>query len=272
MQMKLEILISALNEGIENIENILLENHEGLQYLVNYQVCNVPANDAIIQKLEKRKDVKVLTRYEKGLSKSRNQAVKNSECEICLIADDDITLSNDVEEKIFNAFKVNPDADIITFKIKTSLARPNKKYETKPFLYNMKKLASVSSIEIAFRKSSIQKAGIVFDEEFGLGAKYPIGEEFIFLTDAYKKGLKILYWPEVIVAHPHFSSGMKIDKQTIFSRGAVFARVFGLVAFLLDIYVAFKKREQYQDQYTFFNYLKLMWAGSYDYIKPRRNP
>lgn len=264
--MKLEVLISTLNEGINNIENIFHDRKENLKYLINHQIWNFKVDNEIKNRLQKRDDVNVFVRYEKGLSKNRNQAIEKASCEICLIADDDIELIDGAEKKILDAFHNNPDADIITFQIKSSSQRISKNYSQQPFWYNFKKLAHVSSIEIAFKKSSIKNSGLSFDELFGLGARYPIGEEFIFLADAYRKGLKILYFPEVIVSHPHPSSGERLDDETIFARGAMFARVFGWKAFAINILFSIKKYTAYRKNISFFSYLTLLTKGTMDYF------
>lgn len=265
--MKLEVLISTLNEGINNIENILHERKKNIHYLINHQVWNFQEEKEINARLKKRDDVTFFVTYEKGLSKSRNQAIKNACSEICLIADDDIELVECAEKKILDAFRDNPDADIITFQIQESLERRSKNYEEQPFWYDFKKLSSVSSIEIAVKRSSIKNADLYFDESFGLGTKYPIGEEYIFLTDAYKKGLKILYWPEVIVSHPHPSSGGRLDNNVICARGAVFARVFGLKALFVNLYFSVKKYKIYHKKYSFYQYFKLMNKGTVSFLK-----
>lgn len=260
------MLISTLNEGINNVEKVFHSKKEDISYLVNYQVWNFKEDNEVKNRLQRRDDVNILITHEKGLSKSRNKVIEHANREICLIADDDIELIDSAERKILGAFRDNPDADIITFQIQPSSQRISKSYSEKPFWHNLKKLASVSSIEIAFKKSSIKSFGLHFDEEFGLGAKYPIGEEFIFLTDAHKKGLKILYWPEVIVSHPHPSSGERLDAETIFARGAMFARVFGWKAFVVNILFSIKKYTAYRKKISFCAYLTLLTKGTMDYL------
>jgi len=270
----LEVLISTLNEGVQRIENIFQPKKNNVKYLIHQQVWQIKEPPTLLDSLQKREDVELLISYEKGLSKNRNRLIQQARADICLIADDDIQLMVDAEEKILNAFYDNPDADIITFQIESSFTGISKNYAKEPFWYDFKKLAHVSSIEIAFRRKSIETHELYFDEDFGLGTTYPIGEEYIFLTDAYKKGLKILYCPEVIVSHPHPSSGGKLENEILFARGAVFARVFGLWSFFINLYFSLKKRASYRNKYTLYSYFKLMSQGSYDFysrIKKRKS-
>ena len=264
--MKLEVLISTYNKGLENVSKILKYQHENIKYLINHQIGNFQDNDTLKKDLL-RDDVKVFSSYTQGLSNNRNEVIRKASEEICLLADDDIELISGVEKKILKAFKDNPKADIITFKMYTSSPANSKTYAKTSFKYNFRNLAKVSSIEIAFRLSSIKKYQLYFDNRFGLGAKYPMGEEYIFLTEAYKKGLNIYYCPETIVFHPEVSTGLKQKDELIFAKGAVFARVFGIRALLVNIYFALRKRKLYKRKYSFYRYLQLLNLGSIDYLK-----
>ena len=48
--------------------------------------------------------IKFISCDEKGLSKSRNKAINNATGDICIIADDDVTYSDDYIEKIRQAY------------------------------------------------------------------------------------------------------------------------------------------------------------------------
>ena len=49
----------------------------------------------------------------------------------------------------------------------------------------------VRTPEIAFRLSRVEKVGVRFDADFGYGAEYRSGEEYVFLADALRKNLKV---------------------------------------------------------------------------------
>ena len=53
---------------------------------------------------------------DRGLSKSRNLAIKNAIGDICLIADDDVVLEKDFHESILSSYESLSDADLISFK------------------------------------------------------------------------------------------------------------------------------------------------------------
>ncbi|UZD23038.1 glycosyltransferase [Algoriphagus halophytocola] len=176
---------------------------------------------------ETRGKVRFLSFNERGLSKSRNRAIEHADAEIALIADDDVTFCENFQEKISNGFKQYPEADILTFKILTPEGQPYKGYLTQTFKHNRSSIFKVSSVEMVVRPERLRKEGIRFDENFGLGATYPSGEEMIFLNDALNKGLSIYYVPEYIVCHPLESSGKILDENYFRSKGALIRRLYG---------------------------------------------
>ena len=197
---------------------------------------------------------------EKGLAKSRNRALELATADICLISDDDIEYTEDIETIIINAFKEYVDADIITFQIKTPEGEMYKKYKDTPFWHTTKTLMSVSSVEIAFKLKSIHTAELHFDEHFGLGSTFPTGEEIIFLTDALKKNLKILYIPIPIVVHPIESSGKNYDNiGLIKAKGAMFYRMFGNIGYFVAIVFAYKKYKV--SSFSLIQFIVLMFNG-----------
>lgn len=179
---------------------------------------------------------------ERGLAKSRNHAIKLAEADICLVSDDDLEYKKNIEAIILDAFLKNDDADIITFQVETPDGNMYKKYRPTPFWHRRKSIMSVSSVEIAFKMASVQRVGLKFDENFGLGSKFPTGEEVIFLTDALKKNLNILYIPIPIVIHPAESSGKNYDNIALIeAKGAMFFRLFGYLGYVASALFAYKK-------------------------------
>lgn len=244
--MKVEFIISTMNKTDIGILSKIFANFENIP---DYTVINQCSVETKIPKIKEFINV-----YEKGLSKSRNRAIKEAAGDILVITDDDTIFLKDADKIIRNAFEENSDADIITFQIQKEDGQSFKKYSEKPYVHNILSLMRVSSIEIAFRKKSLVEAGIVFDERFGLGTEFPTGEEIIFITDAFKKGLKIKYIPVPIVIHPTQHSGAEFDNEKLWiAKGAMFYRIFTGWSWIVILLFAFKKRSN-----TSFSYLKLI--------------
>lgn len=138
------------------------------------------------------KNEKVITKKEKGLSKSRNAAIKEATKDIILLADDDIIYQDNYEKILLDAWKKYKKADIICFYVESR----NPKRKTKR-MKNGKigyiRAMKIVSYEISFKKKSIQDKNLMFQEEYGAGTKNNRGEEQIFLYDAIRNGLKIIF-------------------------------------------------------------------------------
>jgi len=260
--LKLEILISTNNEKIHNIQKILLSPMKNISYLISHQVYDGKEYDF----KSERKDVRYIKSYVKGLSKNRNVSLLNAKGEICLISDDDVSYSKEFFDNIIKAFKENPDADIITFKIKTNPSEPEyKNYPKSPIWHDFRTIFKVSSGEIAFRLKEVKKINIKFDEMFGLGSLFKMGEENIFLFDALYKGLKIRFVPLYIVNSLINIYGLtdKYKKNYIISLGALFFRIFGFSSILFDIFSSYYNFHEYRKKQSFFRYLTLTFRGSF---------
>lgn len=206
---------------------------------------------------------------ERGLSKSRNHAIDLADADICLISDDDLEYIDDIESVITNAFLENKNADIITFQVQTPDGNMYKKYKPKSYWHTRKTIMSVSSVEIAFRLDSIKNVGLRFDERFGLGSSFPTGEEIVFLTEALKEKLNILYIPLPIVVHPAESSGKNYDSIALIeAKGAMFIKIFNSLGYFVSILFAYKKYRF--SPFSFRKFIFIMFAGIRKYKRSVR--
>lgn len=174
--------------------------------------------------------VRVINSFEKGLSKSRNLALKNAIGKIVLIADDDVVYKADFDKAIIQAYNQYKDKAVISFCIEKHNGLPFKKYSPNAKMnLSLMELFNVLSIEISLNKSFVDKIGVRFDENFGLGSTFEMGEEAIFLSDIKYKINQIAFVPSLIATHPEISSNEKFDfVQRYYIQGAFLARVIEL--------------------------------------------
>jgi len=259
--MTIDILIATLNDGIENISDIILEPQDGLTYKISHQITNKQDYTQIYKQYDNRLDIKIVFEHTKGLSKNRNHLLNISDAHIGVIMDDDVKLVSNIYEIISSAFIAHPQADIITFQT-SDIHNKRKKYLSIPYKHTRKTIASVSSIEIAFVVDKIKQHQLYFDERFGLGAIYPMGEEFIWLNDAYNQKLYIEYEPKIISYHDTESSGMSLQRNVLEARGAVYFRIFGWRSVLVYIYSMLKHYPRYKHIYKPWDYFMLLYHGA----------
>ncbi len=201
---------------------------------------------------------------ERGLSKSRNMAIGHATSQVCILCDNDVEYVSDYDRIITDAFE-RYDADVIVFFIK----RPER---SRPVFDRPKKMGYLSvlkifSPEIAFRLESVKD--IRFNESFGAGAKYCMGEENLFLYDLLKRGKKILYVPEMIAkVRDEESTWFKgYDRDFFISRGANYAAMSKLFSVVLILQFAVRKRELYADNLSVAEATRRMFEGRRNYLK-----
>ena len=223
--MLLSVLICTLNEGIKDIEQILLPERPDVNYIVSFQYTDDSYLSFVSESLLQRNDVLISQLRGKGLSKNRNNAFAYATGDILLIADDDARYKNEYFDIILRTFQENADVDIALFKAKTYEGAWMKDYPDYSYKYeDAPKCAYPCSCEMTLRKS-VYDNGIRFDKRFGLGSDFlASGEEDVFLADALKEGLNIIYFPELIVETDCSTTGLTLlkDKKVQRSKGAVF--------------------------------------------------
>ena len=222
----LEILISTTKKNnLDFIENIFFENNQH-----NFPIIIVNQGGKIND--PHKKNIRIINTDTKGLSESRNLAIKNSSKKYCLLADDDIIYKNGFYEIIEEAFEENLNSDLITFMMVDEKGKEFKKYPS-TIEHNNKSIRDVNSVVIAFKRESIIKNNIQFDNLFGLGAIFETGEEYIFLRNCIEKKLTILFCPKIILQHKSISSGkLAFKDKNIFARAAIFYKFYGYLSYL----------------------------------------
>lgn len=197
---------------------------------------------------------------ERGLTKSRNMAINASTGDVCLLCDDDESFVQNYEEKILKAYHALPQADVVIFKMKDRPASfPDRVMELK-----FPKTLKVSSWQISFRRESLIKAGVRFDELLGAGTGNGGEEELKFLTDCRGRGLRIFYVPEEIASVGQTSSTWfnGFDSAFFVNRGATTRYILGApLALLYGLYYVVKKRPYYRDQLTPVQAMKALLRG-----------
>lgn len=173
-------------------------------------------------------NVRVINSSERGLSKSRNLALENAIGKILVIADDDVVYQEGFITKIINAYNKFPEAAAINFCAINSNGSLMKNYplNSKEDL-NVFDVFNTSSIEMTLNKAILDMDKIRFDENFGLGATFEMGEEAVFLFDLKRKNKKLVFEPEVIIKHEELtSSSKKRIIEIYYVQGALFTRIF----------------------------------------------
>lgn len=261
----LQLIISTMHKSG-------MENFAAMKIQTDAVVVNQCEEDSVQMYTEGEHRIDWVNSSTRGLSVSRNIALKNATADIVLLCDDDEELVDEYSDVILSAFDVHPDADVIAFQVE-GIEREFKKYSPDAKKLNYLSSLSVSSVEIALKRESVLKKNLCFQEEFGTGAKYKMGEENIFLYDCLKAGLALYYEPQCIAKlHMDDSSWFSgFNQKYFFDRGAVYYELFGTLKGKLMLLVFAKKNyKRFKNEMSFFASLKYMFEGHKERTKKRK--
>ncbi|CAK8583860.1 hypothetical protein BMEGG_06118 [Priestia megaterium] len=264
--MDIEMLISTMNQTNYNlIKDMNIKNRAVVINQVTRSELSPP------EKLDNEM-LRFISVYEKGLSKSRNNAIENSTNDIGIISDDDLYYYDDVADRIKTAYQKNQEADVIIFCYDADGRHKKifgKKAKKLGYLGTMK----VSSVQITFKIKSIKENGIRFNELFGAGSShYQCGEENIFLFECLKKGLKIYFEPISILSindNDESTWFNGFNDKLLFDRGAIFTAMSNRFYHFFIWQFAIRKYKLYRHQISFIKAIRNMYKGHRDYLNIR---
>ena len=219
---ELQVLICTYGaDGIERVASAAHPEVEGIEYVVSWQTDGKHE----IPKALQRPDFRILSSATKGLSVNRNIALSKATAPLLLIRDDDVDYTEEGLRAVVDAFHRHKDMDIVTFRYAS-------KSHTKYYPAGARDLAAhekgyfITSFEIALRRESVQ-GKIWFNENFGIGATFPSGEEDVFICDCLSSGLRGIFEPVTIARH----DGTTTSERNLMlpsrpqTKGAVFLRI-----------------------------------------------
>ena len=264
--MKLEILLSTMNLKSKQ------ENRELLKKMNIEKQNTLTINQITQNKIEKFEELetknKIISRREKGLSKSRNLAIKSSKADICILADDDVIYKKGFEKIIQKEYEKQKNYDIICFYVESS----NKQRKVKRMITSKVgkiRAMKICSFQITFRREKIKNNKIEFDENFGVGTYYDRGEETIFLWDCLKKGLKIKFINKKIgdINQDKSSWFEGYNEEFLKKQGVVFYRLSPKWYYILILQYALRKYKLFQENLKIVKAIKTMQQGVKEYEK-----
>ncbi|CAN5691354.1 hypothetical protein BH23PSE1_BH23PSE1_01620 [soil metagenome] len=227
----LTVAVSTRGSRALGLDPAALPAAPGLDWLVLVQEPRSdPRLGPHLDALAARDGVSVARLAGTGLAQSRNAGLDRAAGEIVLIADDDAPHLPGALAQVRRFFAEHPGLDLLVGRALTPDGRPRRR-PTPPRALTLFNAGRATSHEIAFRALPVREAGIRFDEGFGAGAGTGafLGEEYIFLADCLRAGLKGAHRPIAIAGHEAASSGHRWAGSEA-ARAAVLARVFGRAA------------------------------------------
>lgn len=200
---------------------------------------------------------------ERGVGLSRNNALMRATADICLFADEDVTYIDGYKNIVLQAFKDNPEADIILFNVPST--NPNRptyiiKKNMRVRWYNCLRYGAVN---IAVRTHKLKRANVYFSLLFGGGAKYSAGEDSLFLSECIRNGLKVYSVPTKIgyVNQKDSTWFNGYSNKYFLDKGAFYYFLSKRWAKLLCLQFVFRHRKKFAHEKSWIEALKLMLEG-----------
>jgi glycosyltransferase involved in cell wall biosynthesis len=209
MPIQLSVIIPTHNRG-SSLKTTLLSLINQTYQKDRYEIIIVDDGGSdgtknMIEELNKQMNsrIKYLWQKNQGPAAARNLGIKNAKADIISFTDDDCIVHPDWIERIIEAFSKDKDAMIIggetlpqKGRIVAAVGQGLTKNAFFDYVNGKKETIFFPTCNTAFRKEVFKKAGY-FDISFPLAA----GEDLEFSWRCFKKGLKLLYKPEIIVTH-----------------------------------------------------------------------
>lgn len=255
--MKLEVLLATMNQCDDSV-------------LDTMGVCS----DVIVCNQAKAKtDYRVYTKdgynvrwydfQERGVGLNRNNALLRSTADICLLADDDVWYEECYEKTVLDAFEKNPKADVILFNI-YSESGEKRSNATKNIRVRLNNCGRYGAVRIAFRRLSVIKNAISFNQLFGGGCMFTAGEDTMFLRACIKKGLRVIAVPDCIL---HLTDQRPStwfnghDQKYYEDFGSGYYCHFGNLAVLVTFVQLIRRRKKMLNDYSFWKAWKHARVG-----------
>ena len=223
--MKVEVLASVMHEKPEELTRRMKLASDAV-------VINQCDRLGYEELLDSGHRIRFCSFPDRGVGRSRDEAILRAEGDICLFADGDLVYEPGYAEAVVDEFVQNPDADMILFNVTIEESRRTYHITERKRVrwYNCGRYGAVS---FAVRRESLLTSGVMFSLLFGGGARYGSGEDSLFLKEFMGKGY-IVYTAPVTIAREE-SAGESTwfegyDEKFFRDRGVLYRFLYGRLA------------------------------------------
>ena len=166
----------------------------------NFPFAIILRNQCSENSITQTGNIMVIRSTDTGASKNRNEVIKKIETEYFFILDDDVSLAEDCL-KCLNTIIDRNHPDVISFNLDTiNKDRENpKKIQKDGWVKRMKMVTFLGPCNLCIRKDFIKEKNVYFNENFGPGTPYPIGEDSAFVVNLFKNTKRWFQTKETLV-------------------------------------------------------------------------
>ena len=263
--MKLEVLLATIDQTDDSVL-------DEMKVTTDIIVCNQNKDKSGYRVYTKNGyQVRWYDFQERGVGLNRNNALLRATADICLLSDDDVLFEDNYAQTVLDAFEKTPKADVIIFN--TYLDNGEKRSRnTKPLRIRRHNCGRYGAYRIAFRRMSVIKNAITFNQLFGGGCMFTAGEDVLFTKECVAKGLRVIAVPECILRRVdrrpstwYCGHNQKFYEDYGSGYYANFGRLAGIATFLQLI----RRRKKMLGDYSFWQAWKYARVGIKKYKNMR---
>lgn len=181
--------------------------------------------------------VKFFSFPDRGVGRSRNEAILRADGDICLFSDGDIVYEPGYAQAVEAEFLRRQDADMILFNVTVEESRRTYHITRRKKVrwYNCGRYGAVS---FAVRRDSLLASGVMFSLLFGGGAKYGSGEDSLFLKEFMDKGFSVYTAPVTIAREEAAGKSTWFEgynEKFFRDRGVLYRYLYGRLAWAMAL-------------------------------------
>ena len=212
-------------------------------------IANQSDREEISNRTVNNFEQKMITTPTRGVGLNRNIALLGANADIVLFADDDAVYSDDMPQKVVEAFNNLPDADVIIFGL--DMVKGGEIYERRTC--KRKRLRVWNSMRygtcrMAVRRKALIDNNIMFHQSFGGGCEFSSGEDSLFLKKCFDSGLKVYSYDYTLgTCCKDNSTWFKgYNEKYFYDRGVLLRKLFPKTAYLMALYfgICFKRETE----------------------------
>jgi hypothetical protein len=180
----------------------------------------------------------------RGVARSRNAAIEACRTRYLLFCDDDVEVHVEGVLAAIAHLRATGSALALGRAVDPE-GRLRKRYgPDRPRRTTLLNSAKAATYEMLVDVAQVRQTGLRFDERFGAGVETYLGDEYLFVADVLRAGLRADHVPYVFGTHPHTSSGSRWGGEDLHVRAVVLNHVFGPVAPAARLLFGVRRRRQ----------------------------
>lgn len=263
---KLGAIVVTVNKTKDELLEIIKHSNLSIPFVIRNQHTKISIPEEEI----KVDNGIIIEANDKGASINRNRAIEKLDCDYFLMLDDDIRVVDGAIEEISHFLDSNPNIDCLAFGVASENPdRPLKQIKESGEPKSFFDISFFGPCHLCIRKKFINDNKVYFDELFGPGTKYPVGEDSEFVKRLYDKGARFYRMAKVYLSAKQEVSTYfaELDKKTfIKSAGITYYLMYGKKWPIFLTRRMFKKKS-----FRFIRNIVVAKEGINDYIRMKNN-